>query len=109
MIAPKLIAAGVVLASLLLAQACSPASPTNSKAANSPQPSNETETKAPVLPPPASASQCDPNYSGCVPIASDVDCAGGSGNGPAYVKGPVTVIGKDIYKLDGDHDGIGCE
>src|SRR5262249_2690692 len=29
--------------------------------------------------------QCDPNYSGaCVPIASDVDCAGGSGNGPAY-------------------------
>ena len=34
--------------------------------------------------------QCDPNYSGaCVPIASDVDCAGGSGNGPAYVQGPV--------------------
>ena len=32
--------------------------------------------------------QCDPNYGGgCVPIASDVDCAGGSGNGPAYVKG----------------------
>jgi len=24
-------------------------------------------------------------YSGCVPIASDVDCAGGSGNGPAYL------------------------
>jgi len=44
-----------------------------------------------------------------VPIASDVDCAGGKGNGPAYVKGPVKVIGKDIYKLDGDHDGIGCE
>src|SRR5882724_5684914 len=38
-------------------------------------------------------SQCDPNYSGaCVPIASDVDCAGGSGNGPAYVQGPVTVV-----------------
>ena len=33
---------------------------------------------------------CDPNYTGaCVPIASDVDCAGGSGNGPAYVAGPV--------------------
>lgn len=55
-------------------------------------------------------SSCDPNYSGaCVPIASDVDCAGGSGNGPAYVKGPVTVIGKDIYGLDGDNNGIGCE
>ena len=53
---------------------------------------------------------CDPNYSGaCVPIASDVDCAGGSGNGPAYVEGPVTVIGTDIYGLDSDGDGIGCE
>jgi uncharacterized protein YabE (DUF348 family) len=54
--------------------------------------------------------QCDPNYSGaCVPIASDVDCAGGSGNGPAYVQGPVQVIGTDIYGLDSDNDGIGCE
>jgi hypothetical protein len=54
--------------------------------------------------------KCDPNYSGaCVPIASDVDCAGGSGNGPAYVQGPVRVIGRDIYGLDNDGDGIGCE
>ncbi|WP_237715714.1 hypothetical protein [Arthrobacter sp. M2012083] len=65
-----------------------------------------------VVPPaPPAQSGCDPNYAGaCVPIASDVDCAGGSGNGPAYVKGPVTVIGTDIYQLDGnDNDGIGCE
>ena len=56
------------------------------------------------------APQCDPNYSGaCVPIASDVDCAGGSGNGPAYVQGPVRVVGTDIYGLDADGDGIGCE
>jgi len=55
------------------------------------------------------ASTCDPNYSGCVPIASDVDCAGGSGNGPAYVSGPVNVIGRDIYGLDGNNDGVGCE
>jgi hypothetical protein len=56
------------------------------------------------------SSSCDPNYSGaCVPIASDVDCAGGSGNGPAYVSGPVTVVGKDIYGLDRDGNGIGCE
>jgi hypothetical protein len=55
-------------------------------------------------------SSCDPNYSGaCVPIASDVDCAGGSGNGPAYVQGPVYVIGSDIYGLDKDGNGIGCE
>ncbi|MGW4500318.1 G5 domain-containing protein [Micromonospora sp. NPDC004336] len=54
--------------------------------------------------------RCDPNYSGaCVPIASDVDCAGGSGNGPAYVEGPVRVVGRDIYDLDRDGDGIGCD
>jgi hypothetical protein len=53
---------------------------------------------------------CDPNYrGGCVPIASDVDCASGSGNGPAYVQGPVTVIGSDIYDLDRDGDGVGCD
>jgi hypothetical protein len=64
-----------------------------------------------LVPPPAAApSGCDPNYSGaCVPIASDVDCAGGSGNGPAYVQGPVTVTGSDIYGLDRDSDGVGCE
>jgi hypothetical protein len=43
-----------------------------------------------------------------VPIASDVDCAGGSGDGPAYT-GPVQVIGSDIYDLDRDGDGMGCE
>jgi hypothetical protein len=59
--------------------------------------------------PPAPKSDCDPNYSGCVPIASDVDCAGGSGNGPAYVRGPIYVIGTDIYGLDHDKDGVACE
>jgi hypothetical protein len=54
------------------------------------------------------ARQCDANYTGCVPIASDVDCSTGSGNGPAYVTGPVRVIGTDIYGLDNDGDGIGC-
>ncbi len=58
---------------------------------------------------PQAQSNCDPNYSGCVPVASDVDCAGGKGNGPAYVRGPVRVIGSDIYGLDNDGDGIGCE
>jgi len=53
---------------------------------------------------------CDPNYAdACVPIASDVDCAGGSGNGPKYVQGPVRVVGTDIYGLDRDGDGIGCD
>lgn len=54
------------------------------------------------------ASGCDPNYSGCVPIASDVDCEGGSGDGPEYT-GVVTVTGSDIYDLDSDSDGTACE
>ncbi|KUM40998.1 hypothetical protein AR689_02200 [Arthrobacter sp. EpRS71] len=70
----------------------------------------QAQAKAKVVPaaPPAQGG-CDPNYSGCVPIDSDVDCAGGSGNGPSYVRGPVTVTGSDIYGLDNDKDGIGCE
>lgn len=53
---------------------------------------------------------CDPNYSGeCVPVASDVDCGGGSGNGPEYVYGVVEVVGTDIYDLDRDNDGYGCD
>lgn len=76
-----------------------------------------TQQPAPPPPPPAApapaapapGSGCDPNYSGCVPIASDVDCAGGSGNGPAYVQGPVQVIGSDVYDLDRDGDGTACE
>jgi len=73
------------------------------------QPAPPPVTLPPATPEPAPRNQCDPNYSGCVPIASDVDCAGGSGNGPAYVDGPVNVIGSDIYKLDNDHDGVACE
>ncbi|MBF4599225.1 G5 domain-containing protein [Frigoribacterium sp. VKM Ac-1396] len=67
---------------------------------------------APVsAPAPAPATGgCDSNYSGaCVPVASDVDCAGGSGNGPAYIQGPVTVVGSDVYDLDRDGDGIACD
>ena len=67
-------------------------------------------TPAPVAPAPVPvAPLCDSNYSGqCVPVTSDVDCAGGSGDGPAYLTGTVTVIGSDHYGLDRNHDGIGC-
>lgn len=59
---------------------------------------------------PARAQDCHPDYGGaCVPIASDVDCAGGNGNGPAYVEGPVYIISGDPYELDRDGDGIACE
>ena len=63
-------------------------------------------TPAPA--PPTPGGGCDPNYSGCVPIDSDVDCAGGSGNGPSYT-GYVRVLGNDIYDLDRDGDGEACE
>lgn len=57
----------------------------------------------------ASAQNCNPNYSGCLRAdASDYDCAGGSGNGPYYT-GKVQVIGVDVYGLDRDHDGWGCD
>jgi hypothetical protein len=55
--------------------------------------------------------KCDRNYSGrCLkPDVSDYDCAGGSGNGPYYVQGPVRIVGNDHYRLDADGDGIACE
>ncbi len=61
--------------------------------------------------PVASAAKCDPNYSGCVPnvYPSDVDCAGGKGNGPYYASGPVQVLGIDRYDLDRNNDGVACE
>lgn len=55
------------------------------------------------------AGSCHSSYRECVPIADDVDCAGGSGNGPAYVSGPIHVVGPDVYDLDRDKDGVGCE
>jgi hypothetical protein len=68
-----------------------------------------------ALPTPAMSAvtkrKCDPNYRGaCLkPNVSDYDCAGGSGNGPYYVRGPIRVVGRDHYRLDADHDGTACE
>jgi hypothetical protein len=72
-----------------------------------------TKELPPPTPPPVSvqppASNCTPGYSPCIPPGSDVDCAGGTGNGPRYVSGPVYVTGSDSYGLDRDGNGIGCE
>lgn len=87
------------------------APPTTPRKIITPKPTH-TYTPPPVhkTTKPPTRSGCDPNYRGaCVPIASDVDCSGGSGNGPAYVSGPVYVIGSDIYDLDRDGDGVGCD
>jgi len=78
-----------------------------------PPPPTAPPTTAPPPPPPPPSEPdtgggCHPSYSPCVPYASDVDCAGGSGNGPAYT-GTVSVVGPDVYGLDRDGDGVGCE
>jgi hypothetical protein len=44
---------------------------------------------------------CDSNYSGCVPVKSDIDCAD--------LATPVAVTGVDVYALDRDGDGKACE
>jgi len=66
-------------------------------------------TPTPTPKPPA--ANCHPSYAGvCLtPGIGDYDCAGGSGNGPNYVAGPVRVVGWDEFDLDRDNDGIGCE
>ncbi len=82
-----------------------------------------TPTTAPPPPPPPVAprplvpqttqppsNDCTPGYSPCLPPASDYDCAGGNGNGPAYT-GRVSVDHSygDKYDLDRDGDGVGCD
>ena len=59
-------------------------------------------------PPPPPPRDCQ-DYIPVSPPGRDVDCAGGSGNGPRYVEGPVSVSGSDPYDLDSDGDGVGCE
>jgi hypothetical protein len=60
------------------------------------------------LPEPSPVMECQ-GYSPCIEPGPDVDCAGGSGDGPRYVDGPITVTGTDPYGLDGDSNGVGCE
>jgi endonuclease YncB( thermonuclease family) len=62
----------------------------------------------PSPPEPSPPQDCQ-GYDPCLPPGPDVDCAGGSGNGPRYVSGPVYVRGDDPYGLDGDGDGVACE
>ena len=56
-----------------------------------------------------SSSDGNVRSSGNLPTFGDVDCAGGGGNGPNFVFGPVRVAPGDPHGLDRDGDGIGCE
>jgi hypothetical protein len=69
-----------------------------------------TTTTAKAVAP--ATSSCHSSYQGtCIPPdVSDADCAGGTGNGPWYVQEKnVRVVGPDVFGLDADHDGYGCE
>lgn len=54
-----------------------------------------------VIPAPPRGVTCSPNYSSCLPIVLDLNCDD--------VAGSVLVLGQDVYGLDGDGDGIGCD
>ncbi len=81
-------------------------SPTPAPEPTKPPPEpNESQAEEPVT------QNCDTSYPDvCIPIgAADYDCAGGSGNGPNYIRGPLRVLPPDPHGLDRDGDGIGCE
>ena len=69
--------------------------------APSPPPSTSPATRHPTPPP---SGQCEPGYSPCLPITSDLDC----GDIDDSLK-PIRVTGNDPYRLDADGDGLGCE
>jgi hypothetical protein len=61
-----------------------------------------------------SGQTCTPGYSPCLVWhgGADYDCYGGSGNGPYYTAPGVTYHvndSEDIYGLDANHNGLGCE
>lgn len=106
----RVAAASARTASLGLWSGCAAPAPTTTvKRA----PATTAPTIARLVPTTAApAAGCHPSYAGaCVPTGfSDVDCAGGSGNGPGYVSGKrFQVVGPDVYRLDSDGDGVACE
>jgi hypothetical protein len=77
--------------------------------AKTPPPPPPPSTAPP--PPETTPAQCDPSYPDvCLdPAVEDYDCAGGSGDGPRYVEGPIRVLPPDPFDLDREGDGVGCE
>ncbi len=87
---------------------------------DTPVPPEPTESPAQQPPPqqqePPPQANCHPSYEGaCLEQGvGDWDCTrAGGGNGPNYVEdvttGPVQVVGPDVFGLDRDDDGYGCE
>ena len=72
-------------------------------------PTDDTiRTQVPVRAVPASkpkpkppAPKCTPGYKPCLPPRAHYSCRD--------IKGHVLVTGSDLYLLDKDHDGVGCD
>lgn len=86
-----------------------PVATTTTTARPRPRPTTTITAK----PAPAQAtSSCHTSYRRtCIPPdVSDADCAGGSGNGPWYVQEKnIAVVGPDVFDLDRDGNGVGCQ
>lgn len=99
------------IAFLLLPAACGDDSEEPSPTATLEIAATDTLPPEPTEPPPD--GNCDPSYPDaepCIPIGTaDYDCAGGTGNGPNFIAGPIRVLPPDPHDLDRDGDGIGCE
>ena len=74
----------------------SPSSPRHAPSSSGAQETVLSSTAAP------SSRSCNSNYSPCVPnVAYDLDCPD--------IGFRVQVTGSDVYRLDRDGDGVGCE
>lgn len=90
--------------------------PTSPPPTRVPSPTSPPPTPVPIpTSPQPPQGNCHPSYPDvCIPIGSaDYDCAGGSGNGPNYIRGPLRVRhdvpDPDPHGLDRDKDGTACE
>ncbi len=53
---------------------------------------------------------CTPGYRPCIRQGRDVDCLPANGaNGPRFTSMIYRVTGVDVYDLDDDEDGVGCD
>jgi len=78
-----------------------PAAATPAPLVATPKPSKAPTRPVPLVGP----SKCHPSYSNCLPIVADLDCP----DVKAMGKAPVIIKGPDVYRLDRDGDGLGCE
>jgi hypothetical protein len=60
-----------------------------------------TVVAAATVAPLSADSNCHASYKPCIPRVRDLNCPD--------IGHRVTVVGSDVYRLDADHDGTGCD